>query len=205
MRHILPATALLVLLVPVLLAPLSANGATNGQQIMFVTKGTPFTYLKIEGRNQNDQDTVWETVDPNGRYVVVTLDWWWKDFTRLTFDTRDLGRRYCNLDYIGEGYDWVMVSYTAGQDYCTGDQGSARDPLESYAEAWMNALAAKDRDTGVQVTENLNLAYDAFDCLKALPDVAGSPVSAVMLPFACKGVSLELMQKATEKVLLPPQ
>lgn len=178
-------------------AILPVKAASNGQQIMFVLTNDKFTYLRIEGLNQNDKWSVWENTYPNGATIAVTKDWWWEGTVNLYFNTEQASYE-CVLDYVGQGSNVVLVTYSVGQMGCTGDQGNAKDPLRKFVKSYTDALRWNDEN--LPAFEEINDANDAYTCLMALPKLAAGPSAIVKIPWACKGMvdgALEVIIKKT--------
>lgn len=167
--------------------PRSAGAASNGQQIFFVMRNARFTSLQITGTNQYGSSAVWQAPyrGENGTSIAITRGWWWKDFVRLEFYIPNVGWRGCLLDYIGEGYDYQLVTYTLGESGCTGDHGNAYDPFKNTVQAYINTLFWKEENLGL--VDSLGTASDALECLEGL---AGHRIA-----FGCMGVAGDQLEE----------
>jgi hypothetical protein len=83
--------------------PAPALAGSNGQQIVFtIAGGEKFTYLRIDGFNQNGERAIWERSFPEPVLIAITEKWWWKGTVVLEFDIAGVGKAACVVENIPE-------------------------------------------------------------------------------------------------------
>jgi hypothetical protein len=127
--------ATLVLSTAMLIAAQPAAAGSGSNQIMFSIKGGTIDWVVIDGTNQKDQPAryIWADAYYNnwetGATVVLTTDWWWKDYVDIQFSSKEIGYGHCVIDNleVDTNSDYTPVQYDPATNTCSGDAGSASD------------------------------------------------------------------------------
>lgn len=170
--------------------------ASNAQQIVFTVKDAKFTYLRIEGTNQEGRWTTWKT-KPNGDVtLVLTENYWWQGTVVLVFDVVNVGRRSCVIDYLREAQDSTMATivYTEGRG-CTGEGGSAASA--GSKQVLIEYMTGQDAS---QIVDAADFAYNARGCVQGIArGFAGSMWGKAMVIKDCAGASLSVINEVLKK------
>ena len=169
---------------------------SNGQQIAFAVESGKFTYLQIEGTNQNGQWATWQTSSRTGMSLALTKDYWWKGTVVLVFDIVNVGRRRCVIDYLREakGSTMAAVVYAEGSG-CSGEGGSAA--RAGSTQVLIEYMNPQDAD---RIVDAADFAYNARGCLLGIANgFSGSMWGKAMMIKDCAGAGLSVINEVLKK------
>ncbi len=186
-------TARQVLAKEVNLPTIQTNSA---KQIYFAVKGGTFTYVEIEGLNQNGSLALWPYSNTNKYGAVLTTNYWWQGTIRITVDIVNVGRRSCLIENLktGGNQSYTIVIYDVNDLFSCGRSSTASTVAVPPLKAYFQLEEVLQRSDAWKVSQELKTAVDVVKCTASIVIGMKSPNVITIVGKGCRGIANSVVE-----------